>query len=223
MARKPTVYWMPLNASQRVPLNGFGTASLLLPATFTNAAWTAATRTLVSASDFTNYQDVAGSKIRITDGTGITAGIYEIESKTDNDTIVLTESIGADATDVDGHINGGEGVGIAYNASAVRLHGMMSTGTQALANTVTVRAVRYDVPGDAAIHENGAGPVTIGSSRLTNVSTGFVMTFPGGGVRIPFKTLQTLTGTQTAVGGFSASIDADAATLFFSLENDPFR
>ena len=60
--------------------------------------------TLTKASGFTNYSFLAGDTLELTGGTGATTGFFEVASKTSNNAIVLSSSIGsaADAqTDID--------------------------------------------------------------------------------------------------------------------------
>lgn len=64
---------------------GFG----LTAATFTNA-----TKNLNETGAFTGYTWNSGDQIYISGGTGVTTGLYEIASKTDNDNIVLVDDIG---------------------------------------------------------------------------------------------------------------------------------
>lgn len=74
--------------------DAFGFA--LTAATFTNA-----TKTLSQTGAFTSYTFTAGDQIYISGGTGVTAGLYEIASKTSNDAIVLVADIGGtNPTDV---------------------------------------------------------------------------------------------------------------------------
>mgnify|MGYP003579071396 CR=1 FL=1 len=69
--------------------------------TGTDAAWTAASRTLTLASAFTDYTFVEGDEIQITGGSG-TEGFYEIESRTSANAIVLATSLSAsNQTDID--------------------------------------------------------------------------------------------------------------------------
>jgi len=76
---------------------GFGLSS----ATFTNS-----TKTLTSTGAFSSYTFSAGDEIYISGGTGVTAGLYEIASKTSSDAIVLVDDIGgtnpSDVTSSDG-------------------------------------------------------------------------------------------------------------------------
>lgn len=71
----------------------------------TGATWTEATKTITKTNAFSSYTFVEGDKITITGGTGATAGVYEIDSKTDASNIVLKTSIGSSAdgqTDIAG-------------------------------------------------------------------------------------------------------------------------
>jgi len=64
-------------------------------------AFTTSTKTLNLASAWTTYTFTAGDQIYIAGGTGVTAGLYTIASKTDASNIVLTEDIGGtDPADV---------------------------------------------------------------------------------------------------------------------------
>jgi hypothetical protein len=60
---------------------------------FTGASWTAATRTINSTGSFASYSFLSGDSIEVTAGTGVVVGNYEIESRTDDDNIVLATSI----------------------------------------------------------------------------------------------------------------------------------
>ena len=62
-----------------------------------DGGWTEATKTLTKTGAFTSYTFVAGDTIAVTAGTGATAGTYTIASRTSNNAIVLTTSIGAGA------------------------------------------------------------------------------------------------------------------------------
>lgn len=78
------------------------------PITVSNGTWTQSTLTLTKTGGFTNYTHADGNIIRITDGTGATAGYYPIASRTSNDAIVLGRTIGSAAdglTDIDGTIS----------------------------------------------------------------------------------------------------------------------
>lgn len=68
----------------------------------TNASFTNSTKNLNKVGAFSGYTFTAGDRIYVFDGEDVIAGLYEISSKTDNDNIVLVESISAyDPTDVD--------------------------------------------------------------------------------------------------------------------------
>ena len=76
----------------------------LCPIEGTGFTWTAAAKTVSKTNAFADIDDSEPDKyaIRVTGGTGITPGLYWIESKNDNDSVVLKESIGAsDASDVE--------------------------------------------------------------------------------------------------------------------------
>lgn len=55
---------------------------------------------LYTIGAFADYTWASGDKLKITGGTGITPGVYEIASKVDDDGILLTASAGSDAADV---------------------------------------------------------------------------------------------------------------------------
>lgn len=59
------------------------------------ATWTAATRTLTQSSGFSTYSFLGQDEIRILAGTGATTGVYEIESRTSANAVVLVGSISA--------------------------------------------------------------------------------------------------------------------------------
>jgi hypothetical protein len=61
----------------------------------TGATWTEATRTLTKTGGFTNYANWGpGDRITITGGPFVQPGVYMVSSRTSNDAIVLTTSIG---------------------------------------------------------------------------------------------------------------------------------
>lgn len=79
----------------------FGTKRTATAVTITGASWTAATKRLVKTGAFTSYTHATGKLIKITGGTGITAGSRLIASKISNNEIELVSSIGAsNASDV---------------------------------------------------------------------------------------------------------------------------
>lgn len=103
------------------------------------ATFTTSTKTLNKTGAFASYTFTAGDLIYISGGTGVTAGLYEIASKTDNDNIVLVEDIGgtnpSDVTSSNGPfltvgkgntvtINGGDELRIC--ADAVYTQGLLS-------------------------------------------------------------------------------------------------
>lgn len=57
--------------------------------TFSGATWNASARTIQKAAAFTSYSFRIGDKVRITGGTGWTAGYYEVEAKEANNRIRL--------------------------------------------------------------------------------------------------------------------------------------
>lgn len=67
------------------------------PITLTGATWTEATRTVTKVGAFTSYRFLQGDGTTITGGTGAATGAYKIESRVDNDKIVLEQSIGSAA------------------------------------------------------------------------------------------------------------------------------
>lgn len=69
-----------------------------------NATFTHSTKTLTKTSGFSTYTFRSGDYVEVSAGTGATLGRYYIASKTSNDAIVLTTSIGSGAngqTDID--------------------------------------------------------------------------------------------------------------------------
>lgn len=72
-----------------------------------DATWTDATKTLELTGAFTNYVFKAGDRVRITGGTGATAGYYVVATRTSADAITLVTSIGVGAdgqTDIAGSL-----------------------------------------------------------------------------------------------------------------------
>jgi len=66
-----------------------------------DGTWTAASKILGKTAAFASYTWASGDQIYVSGGTGVTAGWYEIQSKTDDDNIVLKDSLGDDdLTDV---------------------------------------------------------------------------------------------------------------------------
>lgn len=76
----------------------------------TGATWTESTKTLTLTGGFTRYVLANSTRIYISGGTGATAGWYTIASRTSDNAVVLSTSIGADAdgqSDIAGYIVGG--------------------------------------------------------------------------------------------------------------------
>ena len=67
---------------------------------FNLATATTSGTTLTKTAAFANYTWYEGDEIYLTGGTGVTPGLYEIASRTDDDNVELTESPGnaSDAT-----------------------------------------------------------------------------------------------------------------------------
>ena len=77
--------------------------------TLTAATWTETTPalTLTEVGAFADYTFTPGDTVVITGGTGATEGVYNVASRTDDDSIVLEETIGAAAdasTDIAGRL-----------------------------------------------------------------------------------------------------------------------
>lgn len=72
-----------------------------------NGTWTTATRTLTKASAFTSYTHAPGDTISISAGTNASLRDYEIQEKTDANSIIIAEDIGATnaSADIDGTVN----------------------------------------------------------------------------------------------------------------------
>lgn len=80
------------------------TLNLKGPISLTDATWTESSKTLTKASAFSDYTFQKGDRIQITDGTGATAGYYNVAGKTSANAITLEATIGAGAdgeTDID--------------------------------------------------------------------------------------------------------------------------
>lgn len=76
-------------------------------ANLTAATFTTSTKNLNQTGKFSGYSFTSGDKIYITGGTGITTGLYEVASRTDDDNIVLVEDIGGtNPSDVTSHSTG---------------------------------------------------------------------------------------------------------------------
>lgn len=100
LARPYNVSIIPATAATYYHPKGTETATAVaVPAVInaTDFTWTQSTLTLTKTAAFTNYTFVAGDTIAISAGTGATIGTYTIASRTSNDAIVLTTSIGAGA------------------------------------------------------------------------------------------------------------------------------
>lgn len=83
---------------QNVPLTVYADDAI------TDATYTESTLNLAKTAGFTNYTFTPGDTIDLTAGTGATVGTYTIASRTDDDNIVLSSSIGSAAdgqTDID--------------------------------------------------------------------------------------------------------------------------
>jgi hypothetical protein len=77
------------------------------PISLENAAWNPVGNTLTKTGAFAGYTFAAGERMEITGGTGITTGYVQIASKTSDNVIVLSTSIGVSgASDVSGRIGG---------------------------------------------------------------------------------------------------------------------
>lgn len=62
------------------------------------ATWNSTTLTLTKTSEFANYTFVDGDRLKITGGTSVNQGWYNIASKTNSNDIVLESTIGSGAT-----------------------------------------------------------------------------------------------------------------------------
>jgi len=65
----------------------------------TSVAWTDATKTITKAGAFADYTFESGDMLYIASGTHVTAGWYEIASKTDDDSIVMVDAIASPTGD----------------------------------------------------------------------------------------------------------------------------
>lgn len=73
---------------------------------FTGATWTESTKAISTSSAFTDMV-AHPARVLVTDGTGVVVGDYQVASKDDDDTILLTQSISEDDSNLtDGDING---------------------------------------------------------------------------------------------------------------------
>lgn len=68
--------------------------------TLTGVTYTDASKTLTKTGAFAGYTYAVGDTILVNGGTGVTKGRYRIASKTNDDTIVLHDDIGASTADV---------------------------------------------------------------------------------------------------------------------------
>lgn len=99
--------WYVSNADSEPHYSAAGGSASSYQVAVTAATWDEASLTLTKVGGFANYTWQVGDKIRITGGTGATVGDYEIASRTDDDSIVLSSSIGSGAdaqTDVAGRL-----------------------------------------------------------------------------------------------------------------------
>ena len=82
--------------------------SYIAPISVADATYTEATKTITKTSGFTNYTFRNSEVFKVSAGTGATTGEYVIASRTSDNAIVLSKSIGAAAdglTDIDGSIS----------------------------------------------------------------------------------------------------------------------
>ena len=86
-------------------------AGFTAPISIANGTWTHATKTLTKTAGFASYTFAKSDIIEITGGTGATTGLYNIASRTSDDAIVLSTSIGAAA---DGQTNIGGTIEFPY-------------------------------------------------------------------------------------------------------------
>lgn len=73
-----------------------------------NATWDESDKSITATGAFLNYSFVEGDRIYISEGTGATVGWYEVDSKFNDDIIILTSSIATSPGDLGtGDIEGG--------------------------------------------------------------------------------------------------------------------
>ncbi len=112
--------------------------------TLATATWTVSSKTITQTAAFTNYCHQTGDKLLITGGTGATAGIYVIASKTSADAIVLTTDVAA------GNLATGDITGYILNAAGPPI-------TDVVGTVVKQRTARDTTHGGLADAEVTAG------------------------------------------------------------------
>ena len=95
--------------TQATAFSGTAATKGLLEISFTTATWDHATLTLTKAGAFTNYSFHAGDRLYVSAVTNGTTGDYTVASRTSNDAIVLTTSIGATASAISATLTGAAG------------------------------------------------------------------------------------------------------------------
>lgn len=107
-----------------------GTTSII---SLTGATWTESSKTITKTGAFASYVFSSGDTLTITGGTGATAATYYVASRTSDDAIVLTTSIGAGA---DGQTNIAGSLG--HPLHWVVLAGPNGLGMQAYTNATGI-------------------------------------------------------------------------------------
>lgn len=107
-----------------------GTTSII---SLTGATWTESSKTITKTGAFASYVFSSGDTLTITGGTGATTGTYYVASRTSDDAVVLTASIGSGA---DGQTNIAGSLG--HPLHWVVLAGPNGLGMQAYTNATGI-------------------------------------------------------------------------------------
>jgi len=99
----------PIDPTQRKQIRVQFRALALATIPVSNAAWTEATRTITSVGAFAGWTLVPGETLEITEGNAVARGFVRIQSRLDDDRVVLATSVSTDT--VPGNVSDGSIVG----------------------------------------------------------------------------------------------------------------
>lgn len=111
---------------------------VVTPISLTGGTWTESTKTLTIGTS--TYSHSAGNRIRVTGGTGATAGEYTIASVTSNTALVLTSSLSTAGTS----LSTGDIAGTVLN---ITMHGLESGD---VFDSIATRKLRYESTASSA-------------------------------------------------------------------------
>ncbi len=155
--------------------DGFGFA-------ISTGTWTASTLTLGKTGAFSSYTWHDGDRVYVSGGTGITAGLYEIASRTSDDAVVLATSCGsANALDVTTSDGPWATLGqVTANLSPDRAflfkRGTVQRTTTGLVSTVTNVTLGAYGQGPKPLITAFDSPVTTGASWTADAGTTYYRT-----------------------------------------------